>query len=47
MSFPVDAPADGALGILYHFRVEFHECIYARADALFELTDVVQCTDRR
>ncbi|MFJ9843297.1 NF041680 family putative transposase [Kitasatospora sp. NPDC101155] len=45
MSVPVDVPASEALGVLSHFRVEFHECLYARADALFELTDALLCTD--
>lgn len=27
------------------FRVEFYECLYARADALFELADAVLCKD--
>lgn len=45
MSFPVDVPAVEALGVLSRFRVEFYECLYARADALFELTDAVLCTD--
>jgi hypothetical protein len=27
------------------FRVEFYECLYARADALFELTDAILCKD--
>ncbi|RRR81761.1 hypothetical protein EHS43_18260 [Streptomyces sp. RP5T] len=41
---PAD-PADAALGVLSHFRVEFYDCMYSRADALFELTDAVLCTD--
>lgn len=45
MSLPVDAPAGDAWGILSRFRVEFDECLYARADALFELTDAVLCAD--
>ncbi|MFE1458942.1 NF041680 family putative transposase [Streptomyces sp. NPDC058735] len=31
--------------MLSRFRVEFYECLYARADALFELTDAVLCAD--
>ncbi|MBP5891015.1 transposase [Streptomyces sp. LBUM 1483] len=27
------------------FRVDFCECLYARRDALFELTDAVLCAD--
>jgi hypothetical protein len=30
---------------LARFRVEFYECLTARADALFELTDAVLCAD--
>jgi hypothetical protein len=32
-------------GDLARFRGEFHGCLTARADALFELTDAVLCTD--
>jgi len=45
MSLPVDAPAGDALGLLSHFRVEFYDCLYKRADVLFELTDALLCTD--
>ncbi|MFF4860994.1 transposase, partial [Streptomyces sp. NPDC001231] len=45
MSLPVDAPAGEALGVLSRFRVEFYDCLYSRADALFELTDAVLCAD--
>lgn len=45
MSLPVDVPGSEALGLLSRFRVEFYECLYARADALFELTDAVLCAD--
>ena len=41
MSLPVDVPGSEALGLLSRFRVEFYECLYARVDALFELTDAV------
>lgn len=41
---PAD-PADAALSVLSHFRVEFYNCLYRRADALFELTDAVLCAD--
>ncbi|MEU9576129.1 hypothetical protein [Streptomyces chilikensis] len=27
------------------FRVRFHECLHARADALLELTDALLCAD--
>jgi hypothetical protein len=45
MSLPADAPAGDALGVLSRFRVEFYESLYARADALFELTDAMLCSD--
>ncbi|MGX1675410.1 transposase [Streptomyces sp. NPDC055400] len=38
-------PADAALGVLSHFRIEFYDCLYQRADSLFELTDAVLCAD--
>lgn len=31
--------------MLSRFRVELQECLHARADALFELTDAVLCAD--
>ncbi|TXS54759.1 transposase, partial [Streptomyces sp. sk2.1] len=45
MSLSADAPTGQALDVLSRFRVEFYECLYARADALFELTDAVLCAD--
>ncbi|MFG2950471.1 NF041680 family putative transposase [Streptomyces adustus] len=45
MSLPVGVPGSEALNLLSRFRVEFYECLYKRADALFELTDAVLCTD--
>lgn len=45
MSLPVDVPGSEALGLLSRFRVDFYECLYKRADALFELTDAVLCAD--
>lgn len=38
-----DRPA--TLGELTTFRHEFYRCLTARADALFELTDAILCTD--
>jgi hypothetical protein len=38
-------PANAALSVLSHYRVEFYNCLYKRADALFELTDAVLCAD--
>lgn len=40
-----DADRDAALGELTTFRHGLYECLTARADALFELTDAVLCTD--
>ena len=40
-----DGVAAGALGRLARFRREFHRCLSARADALFELTDALLCGD--
>jgi hypothetical protein len=37
-------PVDAA-GELAGFRRELHRCLTARADALFELTDALLCTD--
>jgi hypothetical protein len=31
--------------VLSGFRTDFYRCLTARADALFELTDAVLCTD--
>lgn len=38
-------PAGDALDVLSRFRVGFYDCLYARTDALFELTDAVLCAD--
>jgi hypothetical protein len=35
--------AAAALGDLSRFRQDFHQCLTARADALFELTDSALC----
>jgi len=35
--------AAAALGDLSEFRQDFHQCLTARADALFELTDAALC----
>lgn len=40
-----DTGLAGALGELSGFREEFYQCLAARADALFELTDAVLCAD--
>ncbi|MFI2207698.1 transposase [Streptomyces sp. NPDC020192] len=44
-SLAAELSADAVLGVLSHFRVEFCDCLYTRADALFELTDAVLCSD--
>ncbi|CAL9630222.1 hypothetical protein SUDANB70_06085 (plasmid) [Streptomyces sp. enrichment culture] len=44
MSLPAGVPVIEALGLSSRFRAEFYECLYKRADALFELTDAV-CAD--
>lgn len=36
---------DASLTVLFRFRTDFYDCLTARADALFELTDAVLCTD--
>jgi DDE superfamily endonuclease len=40
-----DAGSVGALGTLSAFRQAFYACLRRRADALFELTDSVLCSD--
>lgn len=40
-----DTGRTGVLGELITFRREFYACLSARADALFELTDAVLCTE--
>jgi hypothetical protein len=40
-----DGGVAGALGELSRFRGEFYQCLTARADALFELTDAILCAD--
>src|SRR5262250_3282018 len=41
-SLPADAGA-GPLAVLSRFRLDFHGCLTARRDELFELTDAVLC----
>jgi DDE superfamily endonuclease len=43
-SLPKDASA-GPLAVLSRFRLDFHQCLTARADELCELADAVLCTD--
>ncbi|WP_434096956.1 transposase [Streptomyces mirabilis] len=44
-SLAAEQSADAAWGVLSHFRVEFYDCLYTRAAALFELTDAVLRAD--
>jgi hypothetical protein len=39
MNLALAGPAETALDVRSHTRVEFYDCLYTRADALFELTD--------
>jgi hypothetical protein len=43
-SLPEDAGA-GPRAVLSRFRLDFHACLTARADELFELADAVLCAD--
>lgn len=45
MSVLDDAARVEALAVLSAFRTDFYRCLSARADALFELTDALLCTD--
>ena len=45
MSVLDDAARVEALAVLSTFRTEFYRCLTARADALFEATDALLCTD--
>jgi hypothetical protein len=45
MSLAPAGPAESALDVLSHFRAQFYDCLYKRADALLELTDAVLCAD--
>jgi hypothetical protein len=40
-----DPEREATLGELVRFRQDFYECLTARADALFELTEAVLCTE--
>ncbi len=44
-SLPMQLPTVEQWGALSRFRMDFYECLYTRADALFELADAVLCTD--
>src|SRR5690349_7146964 len=43
-SLSADAGA-GPLAVLSQFRLDFHDCLTARRDELFELADAVRCAD--
>jgi hypothetical protein len=43
-SLPEDA-GGGPLAVLSRFRLDFYDCLTARADELSELTDAVLCAD--
>lgn len=45
MSLLDDAARVESLRVLCGFRTDFYRCLTARADALFELTDALLCTD--
>ncbi|MFC8016248.1 NF041680 family putative transposase [Streptomyces cinereoruber] len=45
MNVPAATPASEAFEVLSRFRAEFYDCLYARGDALFELTDALLCAD--
>ena len=42
-SLPDHARLAGPLAVLSRFRADFHACLTARADEIFELTDAVLC----
>ena len=44
-SLPEDAACVEPLAVLSRFRRDFHACLTARADELFELADAVLCAD--
>ena len=45
MSLTSPSPAVDPLSVLSRFRTGLHDCLYARADALFDLADAVLCAD--
>jgi DDE superfamily endonuclease len=44
-SLPDDAASAGPLAVLSRFRLDFHACLTARREEIFELADAVLCTD--
>src|SRR6266516_8008402 len=44
-SLPDDAASAGPLAVLSRFRLDFHACLTARREEIFELADAVLCVD--
>src|SRR5512133_2807649 len=44
-SLPDDAASAGPLAVLSRFRLDFHACLTARREEIFELADAVLCAD--
>src|SRR4051794_19862897 len=44
-SLPDGAAGAGPLAVLSRFRADFHACLTARRDEIFELADAVLCAD--
>ena len=44
-SLPDDAAGAGPLAVLSRFRLDFHACLTARREEIFELADAVLCAD--
>jgi hypothetical protein len=44
-SLPDDAASTGPLAVLARFRLDFHACLTARREEIFELADAVLCVD--
>ena len=42
---PDDAASAGPLAVLSRFRLDFHACLTARREEIFELADAVPCAD--
>ena len=40
-----DEDGAGPLAVLSRFRADFHACLTARSDEIFELADAVLCVD--
>lgn len=44
-SLPAESAKVDPFTVLSRFQVAFYDCLYTRADVLFELTDAVLCAD--